>query len=110
MRISASTTCITSRQLLSRSPALWKSWRKTLPDSLSINELSTEFRKSPRHSLRNALAIWDGGPGQSRTADQRFRKPLLYPSELRGRFYKVIPDSGWFLHRVALIDWFIRRV
>src|ERR1700751_2069746 len=25
-----------------------------------------------------------GGPGQSRTADQRFRKPLLYPSELRG--------------------------
>jgi len=27
----------------------------------------------------------DGGPGQSRTADQRFRKPLLYPSELRGR-------------------------
>jgi integrase len=26
----------------------------------------------------------DGGPGRSRTADQRFRKPLLYPSELRG--------------------------
>jgi Phage integrase family len=26
----------------------------------------------------------NGGPGQSRTADQRFRKPLLYPSELRG--------------------------
>ena len=25
-----------------------------------------------------------GGPGQSRTADQRFRKPLLYPSELQG--------------------------
>jgi integrase len=25
-----------------------------------------------------------GGPGRSRTADQRFRKPLLYPSELRG--------------------------
>jgi hypothetical protein len=28
---------------------------------------------------------WDGGPGRSRTADQRFRKPLLYPTELRGR-------------------------
>ena len=27
----------------------------------------------------------DGGPGRSRTADQRFRKPLLYPTELRGR-------------------------
>jgi hypothetical protein len=25
-----------------------------------------------------------GGPGRSRTADLRFRKPLLYPSELRG--------------------------
>src|ERR1035437_4205142 len=30
-----------------------------------------------------ALEI-NGGPGQSRTADLRFRKPLLYPSELRG--------------------------
>src|SRR5579872_3329652 len=28
---------------------------------------------------------WNGGPGQSRTADLRFRKPLLYPSELRGQ-------------------------
>ena len=27
----------------------------------------------------------NGGPGQSRTADLRFRKPLLYPSELRGQ-------------------------
>ena len=27
----------------------------------------------------------NGGPGRSRTADQRFRKPLLYPTELRGR-------------------------
>jgi hypothetical protein len=26
----------------------------------------------------------NGGPGRSRTADQRFRKPLLYPTELRG--------------------------
>ena len=27
----------------------------------------------------------DGGPGESRTPDQRFRKPLLYPSELQAR-------------------------
>ena len=26
----------------------------------------------------------NGGPGRSRTADLRFRKPSLYPSELRG--------------------------
>ncbi len=30
---------------------------------------------------------WDGGPGVSRTRDLRFRKPLLYPSELRGRMF-----------------------
>ena|SRR5215831_13310339 len=27
---------------------------------------------------------WSGSPGATRTPDQRFRKPLLYPSELRG--------------------------
>ena len=26
-----------------------------------------------------------GGPGETRTPDQRFRKPLLYPSELQAR-------------------------
>jgi hypothetical protein len=26
-----------------------------------------------------------GGPGESRTPDKRFRKPLLYPSELQAR-------------------------
>ena len=33
-----------------------------------------------------------GGPGQIRTADTRFRKPLLYPSELRGR----VPSRSLF--------------
>src|SRR5262249_45382597 len=33
----------------------------------------------------SVIAVGCGGPGRSRTADQRFRKPLLYPSELRGR-------------------------
>jgi hypothetical protein len=30
-----------------------------------------------------------GGPGVSRTRDLRFRKPLLYPSELRGHLQKT---------------------
>src|SRR5581483_1132010 len=30
------------------------------------------------------LKKWGGSPGVTRTPDQRFRKPLLYPSELRG--------------------------
>ena len=37
-----------------------------------------------------------GGPGQSRTADQRFRKPLLYPSELRGQLDVVALSHGTF--------------
>src|ERR1700689_2523741 len=31
-----------------------------------------------------------GGPGESRTPDTRFRKPLLYPSELQARRWKTI--------------------
>ncbi len=27
----------------------------------------------------------NGGPGETRTPDTRFRKPLLYPSELQAR-------------------------
>jgi hypothetical protein len=30
------------------------------------------------------VADKNGGPGRSRTADQQFRKLLLYPTELRG--------------------------
>ena len=47
------------------------------------------------------LPLWSGGPGQSRTADQRFRKPLLYPSELRGHC-DVTPLSHVSLERQAL--------
>ncbi len=42
---------------------------------------------SPRTSTRHFRAIserGDGSPGVSRTPDLRFRKPLLYPSELQG--------------------------
>ena len=47
--------------------------------------------------LTSAFALrWSGGPGQSRTADQRFRKPLLYPSELRGRKRCSPIFSYWF--------------
>ena len=39
---------------------------------------STKTKVVPKEGL-------DGGPGESRTPDQRFRKPLLYPSELQAR-------------------------
>ena len=37
-----------------------------------------------RLRLLLATSGCSGGPGRSRTADLRFRKPSLYPSELRG--------------------------
>src|ERR1700730_702690 len=43
-------------------------------------------RAAPRVNADLAVSkAGSGGPGQSRTADLRFRKPLLYPSELRGQ-------------------------
>ncbi len=48
---------------------------------------------------RNNLGS-DGGPGESRTPDQRFRKPLLYPSELQARLacgiklFRSLTDCG----------------
>ncbi len=32
----------------------------------------------------------DGGPGKTRTCDLRFRKPLLYPAELRDQQGKFL--------------------
>jgi hypothetical protein len=47
------------------------------PDS-SATVVNLEARE-PRVSLFDC-----GGPGVTRTPDKRFRKPLLYPPELRG--------------------------
>jgi hypothetical protein len=46
---------------------------------------SIESEKNGSGLTRFGVCKIDGGPGRSRTADQRFRKPLLYPTELRGR-------------------------
>jgi hypothetical protein len=43
---------------------------------------ATESHRLPKHPWR--LLFWYGDPGKIRTCDLRFRKPLLYPSELRG--------------------------
>ena len=61
--------------------------QQALPETLSGNEWQQKPQTPrPPLPLTSAFAFrWSGGPGQSRTADQRFRKPLLYPSELRGR-------------------------
>ena len=35
-----------------------------------------------------------GGPGRSRTADQQFRKLLLYPTELRGLLLRLYLEAA----------------
>src|SRR5207237_6999589 len=47
-------------------------------------EMSTKVTPLFCLELGAGTCSFSGGPGQSRTADQRFRKPLLYPSELQG--------------------------
>jgi hypothetical protein len=43
-------------------------------------------------------SLENGDPGLIRTADLRFRKPMLYPSELRGHIEKKGPDNRLALH------------
>jgi hypothetical protein len=39
---------------------------------------------------RKYLILLVGGPGKTRTSDLRFRKPLLYPAELRDQWRDFI--------------------
>jgi hypothetical protein len=56
-------------------------------------------------SLRNGKIRLDknGGPGESRTPDTRFRKPLLYPSELQARGANAL-DFISILRRFARVS------
>jgi hypothetical protein len=40
-------------------------------------------RRSAEARMRRVRAKADGAPGKARTCDPRFRKPVLYPAELR---------------------------
>jgi integrase len=52
--------------------------------TLKQNATQEQLTKESREVEYSEVYENYGGPGQSRTADQRFRKPLLYPSELQG--------------------------
>ena len=41
-----------------------------------------------------------GGPGESRTPDKRFRKPLLYPSELQA--HGLLPPKSISIYRIRV--------
>ena len=56
-----------------------------------IEITGTTSCSTPKEYVRCRIDCFDwnaegGDPGPIRTADLRFRKPMLYPSELRGHF------------------------
>src|SRR5437764_163985 len=46
--------------------------------------LGNSTSEAPLPNWLDSTRVRHGSPGVTRTPDQRFRKPLLYPSELRG--------------------------
>ncbi len=74
------------------SSAALKADRAMLETYVGVTDASSVSRKAQRDARRTAPGgrprlIWanHGGPERSRTSDLRFRKPLLYPAELRDR-------------------------
>jgi integrase len=61
-------------------------WVDRLDSEISQQQNATPAQLNEGETLEDFAEVADngGGPGRSRTADQRFRKPLLYPTELRG--------------------------
>ncbi len=53
-----------------------------------VSSTDTRWRQRPSRvfedNVPQSKSVKTGGPGRSRTADLRFRKPSLYPSELQG--------------------------
>jgi hypothetical protein len=81
----------------------------TSPDEEAIQRTVTapspSFEYPPASRAMNEseylAASWEakiiednGGPGVSRTRDLRFRKPLLYPSELRGHLWQLVKPAS----------------
>src|SRR5215469_16300180 len=60
--------------------------------------MTSSYSARERFGTTLGLTQNNGGPGQIRTADLRFRKPSLYPSELQGQkhFFSSRLSSGSF--------------
>ena len=88
--------CVTSLDTVrSRSPSISTgicnpgeniAWVDRLDQKTSQQQNATPAQQETEEELGEMIQVIEnyGGPGRSRTADQRFRKPLLYPTELRG--------------------------
>ena len=61
-------------------------WVDGLDSAEPVEQSATPAQQETEGESDESLEVIEnsGGPGVSRTRDLRFRKPLLYPSELRG--------------------------
>ena len=66
-------------------------WVDGLDSAERLEQSATPEQQETEAESAESLEVIDnnGGPGVSRTRDLRFRKPLLYPSELRGRLLEL---------------------
>jgi integrase len=62
-------------------------WVDGLDSAETVEQSATPAQQETEEENDDSLEVIEnaGGPGVSRTRDLRFRKPLLYPSELRGQ-------------------------
>jgi hypothetical protein len=86
--------------------------RFELTTSCTPCKRATRLRYGPKHQRKGEKAPWpratqvinlgeNGVPGVTRTRDHRFRKPMLYPAELRGQELLVIGGSLPFLQQIS---------
>src|ERR1700757_1217700 len=64
-----------------RSPSSKAGTRTKMPKPAAMR-----LGKSKKRKLDQSHDVRVGGPDRTRTCDLRFRKPLLYPAELRDQF------------------------
>ncbi len=83
-----------SRKMLSQS------WRDTRRTDLPKPKRAV-WEKSQKQKKNQSEQIATGGPERTRTSDLRFRKPLLYPAELRDQEEDVV--SGTILGRDTVL-------
>src|SRR6266516_8135030 len=93
----------TKRGLL---PLRWQSWkdgtRTELPKRLPVS-----LGKSRKRKDRQCDRAGVGGPERTRTSDLRFRKPLLYPAELRDH---TIENAALFFGCQTNVNQFATRI
>src|SRR5688500_3609211 len=95
------------RRSSTTTPIAWDRWgsmqcAQSNVRSTNLSLFNCFFDNRLRLIIRELTVGESGAPGAIRTHDTRFRKPLLYPPELRGRAkpYTRGPDPNAGIYRL----------